>query len=319
MELMDKLNNMQVFCRIVEIGTFAAVAREMNLSAMMISKYIAQLEESLGVALLNRTTRKVSLTEAGEIYYYRSKQLLDDFSELDEYTSQLGINVKGTLKISAPIDFGGLYMVPAIEAYQCDYPDVKILMTLHNSRVNLSEGSFDLSVLVTDSLDLGVVARKISETRLCTYASPNYIAEYGQPNHIDELILHRCLHYVDTPHKDYWIFKVGDEETKIKTNWHFASNNGRALCQAAALGMGITQAPEISAAKFLAQGELIEILQEFRIPKLAIYATYLQRRFLPAKLKTFVDFLTHYFSETNRYGVLRPDSVLSPDGGYGQA
>ncbi|MDD1638569.1 MAG: LysR family transcriptional regulator [Methylococcaceae bacterium] len=300
---MGKLNNIQVFCRIVELGTFAAVAREMHLSAMMISKYMAQLEESLGVALLNRTTRQISLTEAGEIYYYRSKQLLDDFSELDETTSQLGRHVKGTLKVSAPIDFGGLYMVPAIDAYQREYPDVKILMTLHNSRVDLSKGSFDLSILVTDSLDLGVVARKIALTRLCTYASPAYLAEYGKPEHIDQLSLHRCLHYIDTPHKEFWLFNSGNEEIKIKPNWHFASNNGRALCQAAALGMGITQAPEISAANFVAQGQLIEILQDFRIPSLAIYATYLQRRFLPAKLTTFVDFMVKYFAE------LKPNEV----------
>jgi DNA-binding transcriptional LysR family regulator len=294
---MDKLNNIQVFCRIVELGTFAAVAREMHLSAMMISKYMAQLENSLGVALLNRTTRQISLTEAGEIYYYRSKQLIDDFSELDETTAQLGRHVKGTLKISAPIDFGGLYMVPAIDAYQRKYPDVKILMTLHNSHVDLSKGSFDLSILVTDSLDLGVVARKIAKTRLCTYASPGYLAEYGKPDHIDQLSSHRCLHYIDTPHKDYWLFNVGKEEIKIKPNWHFASNNGRALCQAAALGLGITQAPEISAANYVAQGKLIEILQDFRISSLAIYAIYLQRRFLPAKLTTFVDFMVKYFAE----------------------
>ncbi|MCL7421521.1 MAG: LysR family transcriptional regulator [Methylobacter sp.] len=296
---MGKLNNIQVFCRIVELGTFAAVAREMNLSAMMISKYMAQLEESLGVALLNRTTRRLSLTEAGEIYYHRGKQLLDDFLELDDYTAQLGRHVKGMLKISAPIDFGGIYMVPAIDAYQREHPDVRILMTLHNSRVNLSEGSFDLSILVTNNLDLGIVARKIAETRLCTYASPAYLAKYGEPEQIDALYSHRCLHYIDTPHKDYWLFKVGEEETKIKTNWHFASNNGRALCQAAALGMGITQAPEISVANYLAQGQLVEILQSYRIPALAVYATYLQRRFLPAKLTTFVEFLIKYFAENN--------------------
>ena len=303
---MDKLNNIQVFCRIVELGTFAAVAREMHLSAMMISKYMAQLENSLGVALLNRTTRQISLTEAGEIYYYRSKQLIDDFSELDETTAQLGRHVKGTLKISAPIDFGGLYMVPAIDAYQRKYPDVKILMKLHNSHVDLSKGSFDLSILVTDSLDLGVVARKIAKTRLCTYASPGYLAEYGKPDHIDQLSSHRCLHYIDTPHKDYWLFNVGKEEIKIKPNWHFASNNGRALCQAAALGLGITQAPEISAANYVAQGKLIEILQDFRISSLAIYAIYLQRRFLPAKLTTFVDFMVKYFAENEalRFSVM---------------
>jgi DNA-binding transcriptional LysR family regulator len=294
---MDKLNNMQVFCRIVELGTFAAVAREMDLSAMMISKYIAQLEESLGVALLNRTTRKISLTEAGEVYFQRSKQLLDDFSELDESTSQLGRNVKGTLRVSASIDFGGLYMVPAIEAYQQIYPDVKIMMTLHNSLVNLSEGSIDLAILVTDTLDLGVVARKIAETRLCTYASPAYISQYGEPKTIEELKFHHCLYNTDTPHKDFWIFKDGRDDVKVKTNWRLASNNGRALCQAAALGMGITQAPELSVATYLSQGELVEILQNYRIPSLAIYATYLQRRFMPAKLTTFVDFLIHYFAE----------------------
>lgn len=300
---MDKLNNMQVFCRIVELGTFAAVAREMDLSAMMISKYIAQLEESLGVALLNRTTRKISLTEAGEVYYNRSKQLLDDFAELDESTSQLGRNVKGTLRISASIDFGGLYMVAAIEAYQQQYPEVKIMMTLHNSQVNLSEGSIDLAILVTDTLDLGIVARKIAETRLCTYASPNYIKKYGEPLNIEDLKHHHCLYNTDTPHKDYWIFNDGEEEVKVKTTWRFASNNGRALCQAAALGMGITQAPELSVATYLAQGKLVEILPNYRIPSLNIYATYLQRRFMPAKLTTFVDFLVHFFAEFDMAGI----------------
>ena len=301
---------MQVFCRIVELGTFAAVAREMDLSAMMISKYMAQLEESLGVALLNRTTRKISLTEAGEVYYQRSKQLLDDFSELDESTSQLGRNVKGTLRVSASIDFGGLYMVPAIAAYQQAYPDVKIMMTLHNSQVNLSEGSIDLAILVTDTLDLGVVARKIAETRLCTYASPAYLQQYGEPKAIEDLKFHHCLYNTDTPHKDYWIYRVDNEEVKVKTTWQLASNNGRALCKAAALGMGITQAPELSVATYLAQGQLVEILQDYRIPTLAIYATYLQRRFMPAKLTTFVDFLIRYFAEIDMDSSSRQNNNL---------
>lgn len=294
---MDKLNNMQVFCRIIELGTFTAVAKEMNLSAMMISKYIAQLEESLGVALLNRTTRQISMTEAGELYYNRSKQLLADFSELDEITCQLGKNIKGTLKVRAPIDFGGLYMTTAIDAYQQVYPEVKVQMTLHNSHVNLSEGKFDLCILVTDSLDLGIVAKKIAETKLGIYAAPSYLQKYGEPEKIDDLVLHRCLHYIDTPHQDYWKFLVNGKEIKIKPNWHFASNNGRVLGQAAALGMGIAQSPELSVASYLANNELKQILSEFQIPNLAIYATYLQRRYIPAKLSTFVDFLAHFFAD----------------------
>lgn len=292
---MDKFNNMQIFCRIVELGSFAAVAREKNLSPMMISKYIAQLEKSLGVSLMNRTTRQLSLTEAGEGYYLRCKQLLEDLSELEEHTTQLGRHVKGTLKIATPIDFGGIHMVAAIEAYHQKYPEVAISMTLDNGRANLSSGRFDIAIRVTDCVELGIVARRITETRLCNYASPGYLQQYGHPSSIDDLIAHRCLHYIDTPHKDNWIFHVDGELRKIKLPWHFASNNGRVLCQAAALGMGVVQAPALSAQTYIESGALVEILDEYSVPNLAVYATYLQRRFLPAKLTTFIDFLTDYF------------------------
>lgn len=295
---MDKLNNMRVFCRIVELGTFAAVAREMNLSAMMISKYVSQLEQSLGVVLLNRTTRSLNLTEAGQAYYTRSKQLLEDLAELDESTAQLGGSVKGVLKISAPIDFGGLYMVPAIESYQQKYPDVKILMSLDNKYQNLRDGRFDMVILVTDCLDPGVVARKITDTELGTYASPQYIEQYGAPQSLEELADHRCLHYVNTPHGDYWVFNDQGESRKIKIDWYFATNNGRALSQAATLGMGIMRAPKLSVHDYLQQGRLVEVLPEYKLPSLSVYATYLQRRFYPAKLSSFVEFLIKYFAKS---------------------
>lgn len=292
---MDKLNNMQVFCRIVELGTFAAVAREMNLSAMMISKYIAQLEKSLGVVLLNRTTRSLTVTEAGESFYNRSKQLLEDFNDLEESTAELGMTVKGTLKINAPIDFGGLYMVPAIDAYQKVYPDVKIQMSLDNKPVNLRKGIVDISIVVTDTLDPGVVARKITKTELCTYASPDYIKSNGCPRTLEDLLSHRCLHYMNTPHGDHWIFSKDNGSVKIKNNWAFSTNNGRALCEAAALGMGVIQVPQLSVAKYLDNKQLVEILPEYRISPLFVYATYLQRRFYPAKLTTFIEFVNKFF------------------------
>jgi DNA-binding transcriptional LysR family regulator len=288
---------MQVFCRIVELGTFAGVAREMGLSAMMISKYITQLEKSLGVSLLNRTTRHVSLTEAGECYYNRSKQLLDDLAALDESVGQLGQSVKGLLKISAPIDFGGIYMIPAIEKYQQQYADVKVSMNLNNKFVNLREGRFDISIVVTDCLDQGIVARKITTTALSAYAAPSYLAARGIPKTPEELDKHRCLHYIDTPHGEHWIFNDNGEVKKIRPDWVFASNNGRALCQAAALGMGIVQVPRLSAQWHLDRGELVEILSEYKLPNLSVYATYLQRRFYPAKLTTFVDFLLGSFAK----------------------
>ena len=293
---MDKFNNMQVFCRIVELGTFSAVAKEMKLSTMMISKYMAHLEASLGVVLMNRTTRSLNLTSAGEAFYNRSKQLLEDLAELEEATAQLGERVAGQIKISAPIDFGGVYMVPAIEQYMRQYPQIRVLMSLDNKPPNLRDGSFDISLLVTDKLDPGVVARKIAETELCTYASPAYLADKGTPQTIDDLAQHQCLHYVDTPHGDYWLFNVDGEVKRIKSDWVLASNNGRALCQAAALGMGIVQAPRLSVVPYLHSGELVEILRDFRRPSVSIYATYLQRRFYPAKLTSFIDFLLSYFA-----------------------
>ncbi len=285
---------MQVFCRIVELGTLSAVAREMNLSSMMISKYVAQLEKSLGVTLLNRTTRSLNVTEAGETYYNRSKQLLEDLLELDESTSQFGGTAKGYLKINAPIDFGGIYLVSAIEAYQSLYPEVKISLSLDNKPVNLRNGQFDIVILVTDTLDSGVVAKKIAQTELCAYASPQYIRAMGCPHTIEDLSLHRCLFYTNTPHDQHWIFNVNGSMESVKIEWLFASNNGRALCESAALGMGIIQVPKLTANQFVETEQLVAILKKYRIAPLNIYATYLKRRFYPAKLSTFIDFLTTY-------------------------
>ena len=292
---MDKFNSMLVFCRIAELGSFVAVAREMNLSAMMISKHVARLEKTLGVSLLNRTTRKVSLTEAGDSYYQRSKQILEDLFELEDRTSELGNTVKGMLRISAPIDFGGMQMVPVIEGYRRLYPDVSILMSLDNGPVNLTNGSFDMVIRVTDMLDPGFVARKITETQLSLYASPDYLHIHGCPKTIDDLKNHNCLHYLDTPHGDYWVFTESGKTRKVRLKWYFASNNGRALGQAAALGMGIVQAPELSVTSFLNDGRLTEIMPEFSPTRLSIYAVYPQRKFIPAKLSTFVNFVIDYF------------------------
>lgn len=293
---MDKFNTMHAFCRSVELGTFAAVAKEMNVSAMLISKYVAQLEQSLGVVLLNRTTRSLNLTEAGQSYYRRSKQILEELAELDDSTSQMGGSIKGVLKISAPIDFGSLYMVPVIKDYQRQFPEVKISMTLDNKYQNLRNGDFDIVILVTDCPDLGVVARKIKATELGTYTSPTYIKKNGCPITLDELSVHQCLHYLNTPHGDHWIFHDNGELVKIKNDWYFETNNGRVLSQAAALGMGIIRAPKISVDHYLETGQLVEILPEYRINALSIYATYLQKKFHPAKLSSFIGFLQRYFN-----------------------
>jgi len=269
-----------VFCRIVELGSFIAVARERKLSAMMISKYIAQLERELGVSLLNRTTRQMSLTEAGERFYRQSKSIMEDLSSLEEQTRNLGNTVKGTLRICTPIDFGSTQLVPIIAAYQAIYPDVKVALTLDNGVVNLATGNYDCAIRVTDLPEPSLVARKITETPLCLYASSDYLNKHGRPQSIDDLKQHQCLHYLDTPHGDYWAL---------------GCNNSRALGEAARLGLGIVQAPELFLRHLIDSGEVEEILPNTRPDSIPIYASYMQRKFIPSKLSTFVNFLVDSF------------------------
>ncbi len=297
---MDRFYQIRVFCRIVELGSFSAVAKEMGVSKMQVSKIMAQLEKSLGVVLLNRTTRSLNVTEAGRLYYDKGKQILEALESLDEEAAQLSDSVKGILKLSAPIDFGSFFMVPAIEQYRRQFPDVKVSLTLDNKFKNLREGVYDIAILVTDKLDQGVVARKIYSTRLGTYASPDYLEKQGEPTTPEDLLKHQCLHYIDTPHAEYWIFQENGKTIKYRMDWCFACNNGRALSHAAVMGMGIIRAPELSVADYLQQGKLVEILTEYRLTDLSVYATYLQRKFYPAKLSTFIDFLIQYFSEYDK-------------------
>ncbi len=301
---MDKLTCVRVFCRIVELGGFAPVAREMNVSAMTISKYVAHLERSLGASLLNRTTRRVSLTEAGEAYLAGCQPLLEQFAALDESVSHLSQdrkNVSGLLKISAPIDFGGLYLLDAVEAYQRQYTNVKVMLYLQNANIKLAEGVYDVAVVVANTLDPGVVAKQLAVTRLGTYASPKYLSRYGVPKVIADLDHHRCLHYIGSPHEDHWLFQRQGQPIQYRHHWHFASNHGRALCKAASIGLGIAQAPEFAVRTYLERGLLTEIMADYRIPSLAVYATYLKKRYIPAKTATFVNFLVSHLSQKPRH------------------
>ena len=288
---------MQVFCRIVELGTFVAVARERGVSAMMVSKYIKQLETSLGVTLIYRQSRTLQVTEVGLIYYNRCKVILDDVDTLECAISQSGQEVKGELRLNVSIDFGSLYMLPIIHRYQQQYPDVNILMSLDNTPIKLAESHFDIAIVVTDTLDQGVVARKIAQTSLGTYASPDYLSQCGEPKNLSEIEGHRCLHYLGTPHANVWVFNHVGQRVEITPQWVFASNNGKTLCQAAALGMGIVRTPALSVKPYVESGELVEILADYRMSDLAVYATYLQRDCYPPKTKTFIDFLMDYFAE----------------------
>lgn len=288
---------MQVFCRIAELGSFVAVAREEGLSATMISNHIAKLEKRLGVTLLNRTTRKVFLTDIGREYYEQSKQLLGELEKLEDSMNQRSGVPTGTLNLIAPVDFGGLYMGPAIKVYQAAYPNVIVKLFLSNQVMDLREKDYDIAIRVTDVLEAGMIARAIGQTDLCTFASGNYLESRAEPNSISDLEGHPCLHFLNTPHGENWLFQVDGKIIGYRPKWHFSSNNGTVLCEAAARGMGIVQVPKMTAERYQLRGELIEILHDFRVRNLKIYAIYRKQRFIPAKISTFIRTLSEYLNQ----------------------
>ncbi len=290
---------MTAFCWVAEFGSFTAAAERLDLSGPMVSKHIAHLEQHLGVCLLIRTTRKVNLTEAGRLYYSRCRQLLNDLTELEDMTSQIDQMPKGLLKINAPIDFGMMHMVAAIEAYKIDFSNVDIQLVLENNYVDLNDGTFDIVIRITDEPDIHAIGKIIRTTELCTYASPGYLEKYGDPMTIDALENHQCLQFLGTPHGDSWIFQSERKIQSVTPQWCFASNNGSVLCQAAEKGMGIFQAPDITVEPYLNSGVLKRILSPYRVPSLPIYAMYLSRRYIPIKIKSFIKFLIGYFDKTS--------------------
>lgn len=292
---MDKLKSMKSFCSVVELGSFASAAERLNLSGPMISKHIAYLEQNLGVCLLNRTTRKVNLTDTGRQYYSRCKQLLNDLSELEESTNQIDHQPKGLLKINAPVDFGMMHMVAAVDAYKKIFPQVNVHLALENRYVDLNDGAFDIVIRITDEPNFNAIGKIIKTTELCTYASPDYLENYGEPTTIESLHNHRCSQFLGTPHGENWIFQVDGVIRSFTTQWCFASNSGGVLCQAGEKSMGIFQAPDITVQPYLNSGALKKILIPYRVPSFPIYAMYLSRRYIPIKIRSFIQHLTEYF------------------------
>ncbi|MCZ4281004.1 LysR family transcriptional regulator [Kiloniella laminariae] len=294
---MDKLTSLKIFRAVADGGSFAGAARELNLSPAMISKHIARLENELGTRLFNRTTRQVNLTEAGTLYHERCRQLLADLEEMDASVSELGGSPSGILRITAPMDFGPQYLIPAIKSYQEQHPKVRVSLTLSDRFDDILKDNFDLAIRVTsDLLDSSLMVRAIADTTVGLYASPAYLEKYGTPRTADELVGHRGIHYSLSRHGPCWNLPEGSGTRKIAMEWSLDVNNGRAQCEAAAQSMGISQIPDFIAGNDLANGRLVEVLPELAWHN-KIYAIYPHRQLLSPKVSSFIDHLGNYYRQ----------------------
>jgi DNA-binding transcriptional LysR family regulator len=288
----DRYQALRVFSQVVESGSFSAAADKLALSTTAASRHVAELEAHLQTRLLNRTTRRVSLTESGRAFYERAVQLLADLEEAEQEASRAAVVPRGTIKLTSSVNFGVRHVAPAIAAFLAAHPGVRFDVSLSDRIVDLVEEGFDLAVRIGVPGSDNIVARKLGETRLVPCASPGYLEAHGAPQVPEDLARHNCFTYEYVTPRNLWRFRdaTGAERTaRVRGSLH--SNNGDLLAEAAAQGAGIVFEPAFIVGPEVRAGRLVPLLQEFVAPPLPIYAVYPSRKHLSAKVRLFVEFL----------------------------
>ncbi len=294
---MDRLAAMQTFLRVVERGGFTAAAEDVRLSRAMVSKHIQDLEEHLGARLLNRTTRRVSLTEVGRVYYERCTQIMAEIAETEDAVGALQARPRGRLRVNAPVSFGVLHLAAAVTLYMAANPEVTVELTLDDRVVDLIEDGYDLAIRIARLADSSLIARRLAPCRMVLCAAPAYLARHPAPRHPDDLAAHNCLGYPYSQTRGEWRFDSPSGSVAVPVRGTFQANNGDALRVAALHGAGIALLPSFIAGADIAAGKLHCLLPGFDIPELAIHAVYPHSRHLSPKVRSFVDFLAPCYGD----------------------
>ncbi len=295
---MDRLAALQSFARVVESGSFARAADRLSLSTSAVSRQVADLEAHLDVRLLNRTTRRLSLTEAGQAFYERCVQLLADLEEAEASVRPATLEPKGTLRLTCGVTFGERYLAPALAEFAARHPAVAFDLDLSDRAVDLVEEGFDLAVRIGSIGPQTLVSRRLGTTALVCCASPDYLARRGTPRAPEELARHDCLAYTLASMPQTWTFSQRDGTPRAaELAVRHRANSGRMLATMAVAGMGIAVEPDFIVAPDIRAGRLVRVLDEFEPPRSPIAAVYPSRRHLSAKVRSLVDFLAARYAE----------------------
>jgi DNA-binding transcriptional LysR family regulator len=289
---------MRVFAQVVESGSFAKAAERLDLSTSATSRHVAELETHLQTRLLNRTTRRVSLTESGRAYYERCVQLLGDLEEAEQEAARAAVVPRGTIKLTTSGVFGVRHVAPAIAAFLARHPEVKFDVSLSERVVDLVEEGLDLAIRIGTTGSENLVARKLGETRLVACAAPAYLAARGAPKTPEDLEKHNCFTYEYVTPRNLWRFRdPSGRERAVRVSGNLHSNNGEFVAEAAARGAGVVFEPAFIVGPEVRAGRLVPLLQEFQSAPVPIYAVYPSRKHLSAKVRLFVDFLVRGFAD----------------------
>lgn len=294
---MDRFGAIQVFAQVVESGSFAKASARLGLSTSATSRHVAELEAHLQTRLLNRTTRRVSLTESGRAFYERAVQLLADLDEAEQEAGSAAVEPRGTIRLTTSVNFGVRHLAPAIAEFMARHAEVRFDVSLSDRIVDLVEEGFDLGVRVGAAGADNLVARKLGETRLVPCASPQYLSAHPAPKTPEELARHNCFTYEYVTPRNVWRFRdPSGAERAVRVAGTLHSNNGEVLAEVAARGAGIVFEPAFIVGPDVRAGRLVPLLQEFTPPPVPIYAVYPSRKHLSAKVRRFVGFLVERFA-----------------------
>lgn len=292
---MDKFQEMRTFVAVVDTGSFVGAADSLEMSKPAVSRYVGELESRLGVRLLHRTTRKLSLTEEGEVFYARCQELLTGLSEAEaEITSRSG-EASGVIKINAPVTFGIQHLASLWSEFAARHPAVSLDVTLADRVIDLVEEGYDLAVRIARLPSSSLISRKLSSTRMVLCASPAYLREFGNPVHPAELTKHKILAYSYWSTRDEWEFDGPEGRVTVKIRPCLRSNNGD-TCRAGALhNQGMILQPTFLIGDDLRAGALVEVMPQYCAIELGIYAMYPTRKHVSPKVRLIIDFLVDSF------------------------
>lgn len=296
---MENLTDIAVFVQVVKSGSFTTAAERLQLSRSVVSKYLSRLEERLDARLLNRTTRRLSLTEVGKVFYEHASLGLQEIEEAESAVTRLQGKPRGILKINAPMSFGIMHIAPSLPAFQKKYPEVLIDMNLDDRKVDVIKEGFDISVRITTELpDSTLIAKRIAPCKHVIVATPAYLEKYGKPNSPHQLSKHKILSYQHQDHALEWQLKNSrGENVTVSLSSSLQMNNSLAL-KAAMLGhMGISRMPSFVVGNEIKEGLLVTLFNDYEILEASIYLVYPQRRFLSPKVNAFIDYFSKQISE----------------------
>jgi DNA-binding transcriptional LysR family regulator len=297
---MDRITAARVFVTIVDLGSMIAAADHLEMSRAMVTRYLAQMEEWTGARLLHRTTRKLSLTDAGERTLTLSRKMLAVAEAIDLVEDNQTEEIRGLLRITCSQSLGQTALAGAVTQFLKRHPQVSVDLQMNNRTVNLVEERIDLALRITNELDPNLIARPLSTCASVVCAAPAYLAANGTPNHPEDLASHNCLTY-NWFGKSLWHFDRAGEKSAVAVSGNLSANESVVLLAGTLQGAGISLQPYYSAAPLLAKGELVELLPGYQPQAMGIYGIYTTRKQMPATLRAMLDYLVEWFATDEQW------------------